>query len=134
MANCSSDDNVINNPNIPNYSFDTGNLINTNLPQYNSLKFAGNSITLDNPYGYNGLVLYYAGNNQYSAFELSDPNHQITNCSKLTVEGVIATCNCDDGNSYDILTGSPASGTTGGYTLKPYFVEVNGAIIRVYNN
>ncbi|MDW5287258.1 hypothetical protein [Formosa sp. PL04] len=134
MVNCSSDDNVINNPNLPDYSFDTGNIINTSLPLYNSLKFPGNYITLPPPYGINGLVLYYAGADMYSVFELSDPNHPITTCSKLTINGIIATCNCDDDNSYNILNGLPETGTTGGYTLKPYYVSVSGSIIRVYNN
>lgn len=134
MVNCSSNDSVINNPYLPDYSFDTGNLINTSFPLYNSLNFAGNHITLQSPYGINGLVLYYAGGDMYYAFELSDPNHAITTCSELTVDGIIATCNCEDGNSYNILNGLPESGTTGDYTLKPYYVSVSGSTIRVYNN
>ncbi|MFB9051721.1 hypothetical protein ACFFVB_01405 [Formosa undariae] len=134
MVNCSSDDSILNNPNLPDYSFDTGNRINTSLPQYNSLNFPGNYITLrqDND-GINGVVLYYFGSNQYAAFELSDPNHPITSCSALELNGIIATCSCDDGNSYNIINGLPETGTTGGYTLQPYRVEVSGNIIRVYN-
>ncbi|WP_435136597.1 hypothetical protein [Formosa sp. A9] len=134
FANCSSDDDALNNPYLPDYAFNTGNLINTNLPQYNSLKFPGNYITLNNPYGINGVVLYYIGGTNYTAFELSDPNHALTNCSHLTVNGIIASCSCDDGNTYNIINGNPESGTIGGYALKPYYVEVNGSIIRVYNN
>lgn len=134
FTNCSSSDDVQNNPNLPDYSFNTGTLINTNLPQFNSLKFPGNFITLDDPYGINGIVLYYLGGNSYTAFELSDPNHVLTDCSRLTVNGIIASCNCDDGNAYNIVNGYPEDGTNGGYALKPYFVEVSGSIIRVYNN
>ncbi len=133
LTSCSSKDNIKENPYIPNYSFNTGNLINTNLPEYSQLKFSGNYVIL-NSYGLKGVVLYYVGGNQYSAFELTDPNHIPNSCSKLNVEGVIATCGCDDGNSYDILSGSMRQGTTGGYTLKPYRVEVAGNIIRVSNN
>ena len=134
MVNCSSDDSVINNPNLPDYSFDTGQLINTSFPEFNKLKFPGNYITLAPPYGINGTVLYYAGSDLYMAFELSDPNHPITSCSKLTLDGVTATCDCEDGNSYNVINGYPETGTTGGYTLKPYYVTVSGTVIRVYNN
>jgi hypothetical protein len=131
-----SDDNNDNNNNqyIPDVAFDTGNLVNTNLPQYSQLQYANNYVILNNNYGLNGVVLYYAGGDIYSAFELSDPNHPLATCSTLTVEGLIATCNCDDGNSYEILNGIGQTGTTGNYALKRYFVEVNGNIIRVYNN
>ena len=135
IVSCSKSNEVNNNnPYIPNYSFDTGSLINTNLPQYNSLQFPGNHIILGNNYGVNGVVIYYISGSQYTAFELTDPNHNIQSCSKLSVEGIIATCSCSDGNSYEIVTGQAQEGTTGQYLLKPYFVEVNGNIIRVYNN
>ena len=134
LTNCSTDNSVTRNPYLPNYEFNTGSLINTNLPEFNKLKFAGNSIVLNSPYGINGLVVYYAGGNNYNAFELTDPNHQISACSKLSVEGVIATCTCNDGNSYDLLNGIKREGTTGLYALIRYRVEVSGSIIRVYNN
>ena len=134
LTNCSTDNSVTRNPYLPNYEFNTGSLINTNLPEFNKLKFAGNSIVLNSPYGINGLVVYYAGGNNYNAFELTDPNHQISACSKLSVEGVIATCTCNDGNSYDLLNGIKREGTTGSYALIRYRVEVSGSIIRVYNN
>ena len=130
---CSKSNVVRNNPNLPNYSFDTGNLINTNLPEYSNLQFAGNHVILNSNYGINGVVVYNSGTS-YTAFELTDPNHSIQNCSNLAVQGVIATCSCDDGNSYEILSGQGQEGTTGQYLLKPYFVEVSSNIIRVYNN
>ena len=123
-----------NNPNIPNISFNSGSLVNTNLPQYSSLKYPNNYVILNNNYGINGVILFFAGGNNYSAFELSDPNHPLSTCSTLTVEGVVATCNCNDGNSYEILNGIGQTGTTGKYALKRYFVEASGNIIRVYNN
>ncbi|WP_299777743.1 hypothetical protein [uncultured Formosa sp.] len=134
MVNCSTNDSYEDNPYIPDYSFDTGTLINTNLPKYNALNFPGNYILLDSPYGVNGVVLYYIGAGMYTAFELTDPNHAITSCSTLEVNGIIATCDCDDDNSYNIVNGYPESDTTGEYTLKPYFVTVSGTTIRVYNN
>jgi hypothetical protein len=136
LISCSKSDSnsFLNSSYVPNIAFDTGDLINTTFTQYNELRFAGNYVTLDSPYGLNGFVLFYAGGDNYSAFELTDPNHILTACSRLTVEGVIASCLCDDGNSYDILTGQGQENTTGQFTLKRYFVEVNGNIIRVYNN
>lgn len=136
FTSCSkNDDNIVRqNEYLPNYGFDTGALINTNLPQYSDLEFPNNYVILNNTYGINGVVVFYAGGNNYNAFELSDPNHVIRDCSKLTVTGVLATCNCSDANSYDILTGQPQEGTVGQYGLKRYFVEKSGNIIRVYNN
>lgn len=134
LSSCSkNDDNdQNNNPNIPNAAFDTGSTINTNLPQYNNLQFPSNQVVLGN-YGLNGIVVFYSGIG-YSAFELSDPNHQLTSCSTLTVNGLIASCDCDDGNSYEISGGLPEAGTTGQFTLVRYNVEVNGDVIRVFNN
>lgn len=133
LVYCSQNDVNNNNPFLPNYSFDTGNMINTDLPAYSNLQFPGNYILLDNIYGINGVVVYNSGIS-FTAFELTDPNHAIQTCSKLTVQGVVASCNCEDENSYDILTGQGQEGTSGQYLLKPYFVEVNGNIVRVFNN
>jgi len=133
LISCSKNDTIRSNPYIPSISFNTGSLINTNLPQYSELKFPNNYIVLSS-YGLNGVVLYYLGGDQYVAYELTDPNRTPTSCSKLNVEGIIATSGCDDGNSYDILTGSMREGTTGNYTLVPYHVEVSGNIIIVSNN
>lgn len=131
FACSSSDDGRTQNPYLPNYGFDTQNQINTSLPQYSSLTLPGNYITLD--YGINGFVLYHVGGGQYTCFELTDPNHHVSNCSALSLEGIFVTCGCSDANTYDIVTGLPADGTEGEYTLKPYRIEVNGSIIRVYN-
>jgi len=138
LSSCNKNDddgNQNNNPNIPRAVFDTGSLINTNLPQFSQLRFAGNFIVLnDSNYGINGIVVFYSGGDNYSAFELTDPNHMINTCSKLTVENAIATCSCNDGNSYELSNGLPLEGTSGPYPLTRYFVEANGNIVRVFNN
>lgn len=135
LFNCKKDDdNLQTNPFIPNLAFDTQTLINTDLPQYSGLKFSGNHVILNNNYGLNGVVVYYSGGTTYSAFELTDPSHAISDCSKLTIEGLVATCGCDDANEFEILSGQPYNGTISQYPLKRYFVEVSGSIIRVYNN
>lgn len=118
-----------NNPYLPNLSVQLD--LNLSLPEYNRLNFPGNSYVTYN-YGINGIVMYNINNIQYTAFELSDPNHPLTDCSKLTVEGVIATCSCDDGNSYNILTGEPTQGP-GPYSLKPYRVRKSGNVLEIFN-
>lgn len=134
LVSCQKNDDTINaNRFIPNIAFDTQNSIDTTLPQFNSLQFASNSLVLPE-FGFRGIVIYNSGNNNYFAFEITDPNHIPANCSDLNVEGIIATCNCDDGNSYNIVNGAPFDGTSGQFSLIPYFVEVNGSVIRVFNN
>ena len=127
---CSSENNErINNPYLTNTSFILD--LNLNLPEYNSLNFPGNSYVTYN-YGINGVVIYNINNSQFTAFELSDPNHALSECSTLSVSGIIATCNCQDGNSYNILTGEITEGS-GQYTLKPYRVRKSGNVLEVSN-
>ncbi|WP_299890318.1 hypothetical protein [uncultured Lacinutrix sp.] len=134
---CKKDDDINNqnrNPNIPNAVFDTQNQIDTNLPQYNNLLIPSQHVIVTGAnIGHNGIVVFYTGST-YLAWELSDPNHQLNSCSTLTVNGIIATCNCDDDNAYEIVSGLPQTGTTGQFTLVPYQVEVSGTVIRVFNN
>ncbi|MGB8704497.1 MAG: hypothetical protein WCD31_05680 [Gillisia sp.] len=127
---CSKDNSLRNNnPYLPKVSFNLQ--LDLNLPEYNNLNFPGNSYVTYN-YGIKGVVVYNINNSQYTAFELSDPNHQLQDCSRLTVNGVIATCHCDDGNQYNILTGELTSGT-GQYALKPYRVVKNGNYLLISN-
>ncbi|WP_281847218.1 hypothetical protein [Olleya namhaensis] len=121
------------NPYIPNafFSIDIQTGLSAEYP--NLATPSGHAIINGYNIGHNGIVLFNTGTG-YLAWELSDPNHQISTCSTLTIEGVIATCSCDDNNSYFISNGLPLSDTSGQYTLIPYFVEVNGSVIRVYNN
>jgi len=136
LFGCNKDNYDNGNNNIPDVNVDTGSLINLNFPLYSDLNFTGGYIVLDN-YGLQGIVIYCESkvSSIYRAYELSDPNHQYNpNCSKLTVESAIATCNCNDGNSYQVAGfGLPVTGTTGQYSLLPYFVEVNGSTLRVYD-
>ncbi|MFN4761819.1 hypothetical protein ACKGJN_01740 [Gillisia sp. Q332] len=130
LSSCTPDENErTNNPYLTNISFILD--LNLNLPEYNSLNFPGNSYVTYN-YGINGVVVYNVNNSQYTAFELSDPNHALSACSTLSVSGIIATCNCNDGNSYNILTGEITEGS-GQYSLKPYRVRKSGNVLEVYN-
>ena len=128
VACSSSDDNFRNNPNLPDLNFRLQ--LNLSLPEYNDLQFAGNSY-VTYTYGVKGIVIYNINNSQYVAFELSDPNHPPSECSGMTVEGVIASCNCDD-NKYNVITGELSEGE-GQYTMKPYRIQRSGNVIEVWN-
>lgn len=126
---CNPDDEITQNPFLPEQSFRL--VLNLSLPEYNNLNFPGNSFVSYNN-GINGIVIYNINNSQYAAFELSDPNHSLRECSRMTVRGIIASCNCNDGNSYNILTGEISTGT-GQYSMKPYRVRKSGNVLEVYN-
>ncbi|HKJ48592.1 MAG TPA: hypothetical protein VJ973_05855, partial [Christiangramia sp.] len=118
MACSGSDDSYRNNPNLPNVNFRFQ--LNLNLPEYNDLQFPGNSYATYN-HGVRGVVIYNINSQQYAAFELSDPNHPPNSCSGMTVNGVIASCGCDD-NEYNVITGELVDGD-GEYTMRPYRVQ-----------
>ncbi|HEY9184850.1 MAG TPA: hypothetical protein VIM94_05980 [Salegentibacter sp.] len=130
LVGCSTDDNNrLNNPNLPDLNFRLQ--LNLDLPEYNNLQYPGNSYaTYSN--GIRGIVVYNINNSQYTAFELSDPNHPPNNCSAMQVTGITAKCQCEDGNEYNIVTGELTAGE-GQYTLKPYRIERRGNVIEVYN-
>lgn len=76
--------------------------LNLNLPEYNSLKFPGNFVITGQ--GVKGIVVYCVSETQYFAFDLSDPNHVPNECSRMEVNGPIATCPCEnDDNKYNIV-------------------------------
>lgn len=129
---CESDDTGRQNPFLVDIGFQFE--MNLNLPQYSSLDFPGNYVIVDN-IGIKGVVVYTPGNNQYFAYELSDPNHSPNSCSSMTINGLTASCPCPtDANSYNIFTGQPdASSPDLQYGMKSYRVERVGNIIRVFN-
>jgi len=108
--------------------------LNLNLPEYNPLRFPGNSVLINNR-GIKGIVVYNLNNNLYTAFDLTDPNHQPSGCSRMEVEGVIATCPCQNeegSNSYDIVTGQHQNDTQA-FPMQQYRVERNGDVISISN-
>ena len=119
-----------NNPFLPNYNFSFD--VDLNLPSYANLQFAGNStlITLAGA-GVGGVIVFYNGSN-YLAFDAACPNQVFTSCSVLELNGVFATCNCDD-VVYNLFTGLPEGDLQGYYPLKSYRIERNGSILRVFN-
>lgn len=129
LSGCSSDDNLRQNPFLSDQSFTID--LDLSLPEYNQLNFPGNKFVTRN-YGINGIVIFNLNNQQYLAFELTDPNHVPQACSLLMVNGTEATCSCGDGNKYTIITGQQLEGE-GQYTLKPYRAERVGNILRISN-
>jgi len=101
---CNKDDGPRdNNPNLVSPLVNLN--LNLNLPEYNPLRFPGNSIIISQQ-GIKGIVVYNVNNDLYTAFELSDPNHIPNSCSRMTIEGIVASCPCTtDNNEYDIVTG-----------------------------
>jgi len=140
FSDCNKDDEVQNgcvSVLLPNYGFDTGSAINLNLPSYSSLGFVGNSKYIPG-YGVKGIYLYntgiISGSGDYVivAFEASDPAHAPDSCSRMDGTGLIVSCNCGDGNKYQLLNGLQIEGDTGN-CLRSYKVERSGNIVRVYN-
>ncbi|WP_417884880.1 hypothetical protein [Zunongwangia sp.] len=129
FISCSSDNNYTKNPNLIDVSFNFN--ANMDFAEYNQLKFQGNSYTTyQEGVGILGIVIYNINNQQYIAFELADPNHLPSDCDPMRVEGLTAISSC--GNEYSIITGELTKGE-GNYSLKPYRVEKNGNILRIYN-
>ena len=131
LIGCNKDDSPNdNNPNLLSPLISVN--LNLNLPQYNALKFPGNSLVL-NSEGIRGVVIYNVNNDLYTAFELSDPNHIPNGCSKMTINGIVATCPCTtDTNSYDIVTGQH-QGNESLFPLQQYFAARNGDNIQISN-
>lgn len=105
--------------------------LNLNLPEYNQLNFPGNSIIITSQ-GIRGIVIYNIDNSQYAAFELSDPNHIPNDCSRMEVEGIEATCHCNDDNKYNIITGQHLT-SPDMYPMQRYRSERTGNIVRISN-
>jgi len=131
VISCDSDDNRLDNPFLNPGSFNFE--VNLDLPQFNSLKFPGNSeVITTQGAGIKGLVVSNLGNSQYVAFELSDPNIPPSNCSALSINGGNAESNCDNDNVYSIATGQQIKGE-GGYPLLRYQVAVQGNLLFISN-
>lgn len=106
--------------------------LNLNLPEYTPLNYPGN-FYIENNYGIRGIVIYNIDNSQYVAFELSDPNHAPSDCSKMEIEGIEAHCPCEgDDNGYNIITGQHLS-QSDLYPMQRYRAVRSGNIINVTN-
>lgn len=106
--------------------------LNLNLPEYNPLKFPGNYIITSQ--GIKGIVVYCVSENQYLAFELSDPNHVPSSCSRMELTGVIASCPCtNDDNEYFITSGQHTTEPDTKYPMQQYNAQINGNTVIISN-
>tara|TARA_B100000949_G_C13912538_1_gene297413 strand:+ start:85 stop:513 length:429 start_codon:yes stop_codon:yes gene_type:complete len=127
---CKSDDDKLDdNPYLTSPLVDL--TLNLNLPEYNSLNFPSNSLVITRQ-GIRGVVIYNVDNTTYHAFELSDPNHVPNDCSRMEVDGIEATCPCDDDNKYNIVTGQNITDPNR-YPMQRYRAVRSGNTIRITN-
>ena len=129
LLGCSPDNEIRQNPYLPHLNFSVR--MDLSLPEYNQLNFPGNKFVTRN-YGINGIVIFNLNNDQYLAYELTDPNHPPQPCSVLVVSGTEAICSCEDGNKYSIITGELIAGE-GPYGLKPYRAVRTGSVLQISN-
>lgn len=132
ITSCSSDDGNQNNPNLPNVRFTAQ--INLNLPQFVNLRFPGGiEVDRTDGRGIRGLILYNQNDQQFFAYELSDPNIPPSDCSALSVEGTRAVSNCGNENMYEITSFGQQIQGEGGRPLLSYRVEKNGNTLIISN-
>ena len=127
LFSCSKDKFNNNNPYLPNYAFSMD--VNKSLPTYNALSFTGNAVRVYPAGGPSRGVIIFNTGSGYNAYDGACPNQDLSTCSTLTISGSNANCPCGSEN-YNLFTGQSAGKQ---YPLKPYRVEINGEVIRVYN-
>ena len=127
LLSCSKDKPRNTNPFLPNYSFSIS--IDTNLPLYAGLSIPINPVIIHNTNaGISGIIAMKISDGDYRAWELSCPSQYPTACSTMTIDGLNAKCSCEN-YTYSLFTGVG----TGTYTMKPYHIEAQGSVIRIYN-
>ena len=106
--------------------------LNLNLPEYNPLQFPGSYVTVSQ--GIKGIVVYCISENYYVAFDLTDPNHPPNECSRMEMEGIIASCQCaNDSNEYFITTGLHKTEPNSKYPMQQYRAERVGNSVQITN-
>ena len=131
FLSCSkSDDKQDQNPYLTNPAVSMS--LNLNLPEYNTLKFPGNYVVIGQ--GIKGIVVYCVSENNYLAFDLTDPNHPPSNCSRMELDGVVASCPCtNDDNKYFITSGQHTTEPGGKYPMQQYSARLSGNNVVISN-
>ena len=106
--------------------------INLNFPQYSQLKSINVPVHIPQIGGGDGIIVNNTGA-RYVAFDATDPNHIPSDCSSLRIDGIIAKCNCDDGNEYSLLDGIPLGNNGTKCPLRGYIAERSGDNLLIYN-
>ncbi|MFK7747734.1 MAG: hypothetical protein AB8B65_05055 [Kordia sp.] len=134
LLSCNSDDDgVNNNPFIQNTLVQFQ--VNLNLPQFDNLRFAGGSTYIGNGGGVRGFFVFNLSGDQFFAWEASCPNHVPSSCSTMDINGVLATCSCED-YEYSLANGqllNPVEGMDS-YPMVNYRATKSGDIITISNN
>ncbi len=126
LLGCSKDTVRNVNPYIPSYNFSF--VINLNLPSYSGLNSPINPVSVTEPSGISMIVMKIS-DTDYRAWNSYCPNHSISSCSKMTVNGTNAKCSCED-YEYSLFDGVGNAQ----YTMIPYRVDVLGNnSIRISN-
>ncbi len=129
MWACSENSFNDNNPFLPNFAFQFN--INTSLPLYAPLEFAGNAIVVNQEgVGIRGLVVFNTGSS-IEAYDMACPNQFLDGCSTMQLVGVELECPCDN-ERYNIYTGLPVNPDLR-WPLRRYRVERSGSNIRIFN-
>jgi hypothetical protein len=123
LLGCSNDNNLNNCNFLLNVGINA--TINLNLPQFSQLQFIGNSVRLEGQ-GNGGVIIARTGSATLRAWDGADPNHAFGSCSLLSVDGLIATCGCDDANQYELLSGQNLGDNPEPCTLLQYRIEAIG--------
>ncbi len=134
LVSCKGDDNGNGNDNNPFLTPPPVSLnLNLNLPQYNPLKFDGNTVVLPSQ-GIRGIAVYRQSATEIFAYDLSDPNHVPNSCSRMDLEGIIATCPCpDDENSYALALFGLHQNDQEQFPMLQYRVQKSGDVITITN-
>ncbi|MGB3606699.1 MAG: hypothetical protein WA775_06780 [Psychroserpens sp.] len=130
LVNCENDDNL----NNCNFLFDVGvNVsLNLNLPEYSQLMFSLSSVYIPNQ-GNAGIYVTNTGNDNYVAWDAADPSHAPAACSFMQRDGINVTCGCDDGNSYELVTGASVSDSPVPCRLQQYRATLSGSNLIISN-
>ena len=108
--------------------------INPSLPLYNQLNFVGGSFLIEDV-GINGVLVFNLNGTSYLAWEATCPNHLPEACSKLSIEGVLVNCSCEE-FQYSLATGqllNPSENLNPPQGLLFYQVQNYNGILRVSN-
>jgi len=107
---------------------------NLSLPLYSNLNYVGGSLLVDGV-GINGIILFNLNGSSFLAWEATCPNHPPENCSKLSIEGVLAVCSCEE-FQYSLATGqllNPSENLSPPQSLLFYQVQNYNGILSVSN-
>ncbi len=132
VCSCSGDDDNRNNPFLPNVNFSFQ--INLNLPQYVNLRVPGGVfVDRTDGRGIKGVIVYNQNDDQFFAYELSDPNISPSDCSALIVEGTRASSDCGNENIYEIASFGQQIKGEGGNPLLGYRITKDGNSLSISN-